>query len=177
MKNSKGLTMMTIVLGILVVVMGSYLVCDNLLKTEYDYDDVKGVYTYTSEATKDEEGNDITAMYRLYLNENGTFFYKMGTGAMTGHIGNYVIKDQTIILNYLFRTDNGTGLFSTEGSKTLTITAKDTFTDNQPSVTVGNMKNVLLKKVSPTEANEYPQYEDVSYMLNNYDLFHNTPNQ
>ncbi|MBR5540287.1 MAG: hypothetical protein IKU56_02795 [Clostridia bacterium] len=80
----------------------------------------------------------------LYLYENGTFTYTMGTGAPHGYIGNYIIKENTVVLNYLFSTDSGTGVRAATGSKTITITAKDTVVDASPSVTVANMTNVTL---------------------------------
>ncbi len=177
MKHNKGLVVTTIIFGILVAVMGGYLIYENFLKAEYTYDDVKGLYTYTSETIQDEEGNEIAALYRLYLSENGTFSYKMGTGALNGHIGNYVIKGNTLVLNYLFRTDNGTGVFATTGSKTITITATDTLVDADPSITVENVKSAILKKASSEEESEYSKYEDVSYILSNYDLFNNVTNR
>ena len=172
MKYNKFLVVTAIVLGILLVVMGSYIVYDNFIKTEampYTYDSMKGLYKYASETVEDEYG-EHTALYYLYLNENGTFNYKMGTGALHGHIGNYIIKDNTIVLNYLFSTNSGAGIDATTGSKTITIAAKDTLVDANPSVTVANMTKVTLKKATSAEESEFAQYEDVSYILKNYEL-------
>ena len=140
---------------------------------KYAYEGIKGLYRYTSETVTNEFGMEYAALYFLCLEENGTFSYKMGTGAICGHIGNYIIKDNTIFLNYLFSTDNGTGLYATTGSKTITIVGKDKLLDAQPSVTVGNMKEVLLKKVSTEEEKEYLQYVSVSHLLSNYDIMNN----
>lgn len=180
MKNNKGLVITAILLGVLIVVMGSYIVYDNFIKTaamEYTYDDIKGLYTYRSETIIDEElGNEYDAFYYLYLNENGTFSYRMGTGAPFGYMGNYIIKDNTIVLNYLFSTNSGAEIIVTTGSKTITITANDTLVDGNPSVTVANMTNVTLKKASSAEASEFAQCEDLAYVLKNYHITNNAPN-
>ncbi len=176
MKNNKGLLITVIILGVLVVLLGSYIVYDNSADvTEYTYSGIKGLYTYTSETIKDEYG-EYAAFYYLYLYENGTFTYRMGTGAPFGHMGNYIIKDNTIVLNYLFSTNSGAGIDVTTGSKTITIASKDTLVDANPSVTVANMTNVTLKKASSAQANEFSQYEDFSYILKNYEITNHASN-
>ncbi len=180
-KNNKGLVITAIILGVLVAVMGCYIVYDNFIKTEatkYTYDDLKGLYTYRSETIKDENfGNEYDAFYYLYLHENGTFTYTMGTGAPFGYMGNYIIKDDTIVLNYLFNTNSGAEIIVTTGSKTITITAKDTLVDVNPSVTVANMTNVTLKKASPVEESEFSQVDaNFSNILNTYHITNSAPN-
>ncbi len=176
MKNNKGLAITAIVLAVLVAIMGSYIVYDNFIKTDdviqpnakaYTYDGVKGLYTYTSETVTTESGDEIFAFYYLYLYENGTFKYTMGTGAPYGRMGNYIIKDDTIVLNYLFNTNSGAEIIVTTGSKTISITDKDTLVDNDPSATVGNITSVVLKRTSAEEENEYLQSEDFSRILKN----------
>ncbi len=180
MKNNKSLVIIAIILGVLVVVMGSYIAYDDFAKTEskvHTYNDIKGLYTYTSETIKDDElGHEYFAFYYLYLNENGTFNYRMGTGAPWGYVGNYVIKDNTIILNYLFRTNSGAEITVTTGSKTIAITDNHTLTDVNPSVTVADMTTVTLKKASAAEESEFSRYEDLAYILKNYHITNYPPN-
>ena len=197
MKNNKGLVITTIILGVLVVAMGGYIVYDNFNKKEeiaqpninenvdnnnstesikYTYDNVKGLYKYTSETMKDEYGNEYTAFYNLYLYENGTFNYRMGTMAPYGYMGNYISKDNTIVLNYLFSTNSGAGIDVTTGSKTITITDKDTLVDVDQSINMVNMTSVTLEKASSTEESEFLQGNDFSNILKNYHITNNVPN-
>lgn len=177
MKHSKGLTITAIILAVLVVIMGNYIVYDNVLKTDdaiqpnakaYTYDDVKGLYTYISETVTTESGDEIFAFYFLYLYENGTFKYEMGTGAPYGRMGNYIIKDNTIFLNYLFATNSGAEITVTTGSKTISITNQDTLVDNDPSATVGNMTSIALTRASAAEETEYLRSQDFSKILKEY---------
>ncbi len=143
---------------------------------EYTYDNIKGLYTYTSETRIDTQGNEFNSYYYLYLYENGTFNYRMGTAAPYGYMGNYIIKDNTIVLNYLFSTNSGAGIYVTTGSKTITITAEDTLIDAKPTVPFDSTTKVTLKKASSKEASEFSQSEDFSYILENYEITNNAPN-
>lgn len=143
---------------------------------EYTYDDIKGLYTYTSETRINEFGDEFNSFYYLYLYENGTFNYRMGTGAPYGYMGNYIIKDNTIVLNYLFSTNSGAGIYVTTGSKTITITAEDTLIDAKPTVPLDSTTKVTLKKASSKEASEFSQSEDFSYILENYEITNNASN-
>lgn len=185
MKNNKGLAITAIVLAVLVAIMGSYIVYDNVLKTDdvtqpnakaYTYDGVKGLYTYISETVTTESGDEIFAFYSLYLYENGTFKYEMGTGAPYGQMGNYIIKDNTIVLNYLFSTNSGVGITVATGSKTISITNQDTLVDNDPLATVGNMNSVALKRASAAEEKEYLQFEDFSRILKEHPVTNDASN-
>lgn len=98
----------------------------------YSYDEIKGLYKFKSEIKKDEFGNERSLWFNLYLYENGTFSYSFGGNVRSGYIGNYVIKDNTIMLNYLFRTTTAAQIFRTSGTKVLTINSNNTLTDSNP---------------------------------------------
>ncbi len=185
MKNNRGLVITTIILALLLVAVGSYVAYDTFVKQDetiqpsinenvgndisaevmkYTYEGVKGLYTYTSEAAQNEQ--DL--FYYLYLYENGMFNYKMGTGASFGYIGNYVIKEDKVVLNFLFKIDSGAGVTVSTGSKTITITENDVLVDDNPSVVVDDMKKVTLKKASSAEEREFLQGDDFLEILKNY---------
>ena len=186
MIKNKSLVIATIILGILVVVMGIYIVCNAPAKNddtkqpntneniEYIYDNIKGLYTFTSDPIDYGNENVLTTFFYLYLYENGTFTYRMGRAAPFGYMGNYIITDNTIVLNYLFSTNSGAGINVTTGSKIITITDKDTLVDVDPIITIPDTKSVTLKKASDEEASRFLQYEDFSYILNNYLIVNNT---
>ncbi len=190
MKNNRGLLIAAIVLAVLVLVMGSYIIYDNYTNKntdnddsdeviEYTYDDIKGLYTYFGEPQKDENGSEHAAYFYLYLYENGTFNYKMGIEAPYGYMGNYIIKDNTIVLNYLFRTNSGAGINVTSGSKTITITSDGSLVDDDPTVNMDDLTSVTLKKASSERESQFLYGDDVSYsndfskILNDYYISNN----
>lgn len=140
---------------------------------KYDYKSIKGLYKYTSETMKDDTGNEYNASYNLYLYENGTFNYRMTTMGIFGYMGNYIIENNTIILNYLFETNSGAEIDVTTGTKTITITDKDTLVDAEQSINMVNMKSVTLEKTTATEENEFLKGNDFSNILKNYHITNN----
>ncbi len=190
MKNNKGLVITIIILVVLAVVMASYIIygfCANKNTDnnkndetiEYTYDSIKGLYTYFGETKKTELGNEYAAFFYLYLYENGTFNYKMGTAAPYGYMGNYIIKDNTIILNYLFRTSSGADITVTSGTKTITITSDGSLVDSDPTVNMDDLTSVTLKKESSEKENQFLYGDEVSYshdfskILNDYYIINN----
>lgn len=131
----------------------------------YSYDEMKGVYMYKSEIQKDELGNEHSLWFNLYLYENGTFSYRFGGNVQSGYIGNYVIKDNTIVLNYLFRTTTSAQIFRTSGTKVLTINSNNVLNDSDPmgvfdyDIGVSNPGNVdLSKDLSSELTDEFSSY-------------------
>ena len=96
------------------------------VETTYTYKEIKGLYSYKGNLQKDDYGNDYREDYRLYLYENGTFIYNNYTLGPHGHIGNYIIVDNTIKLNYLYGTVGGTGMFPETGTEEINIGDKYT---------------------------------------------------
>lgn len=130
---------------------------------KYTYEEIKGLYTYTNEESS----------YSLYLWENGTFQYEhfydtsneYGGG---GIIGNYIIEDNVIKLNYLFTTGTDISLSVTKGNKELKIDSYEsiTFTDAD-----FNNNKIVLKKDNDKENNELYKNHDFFYLINEYCIF------
>ena len=175
-KKSKGKTVLIVFLILIIIGLGGYLVYDKVLNTKnepttvedstktnesnikaYDYNNIKGLYTYkgTSVYSEANDGN-ITPEYKLYLYENGMFFYDYAYLAGEGKIGNYIIANNTIILNNLFDTHSDVSLTVIDGTNTLTINEDGSLTDNNQPVSIVNEKTITLKK---SEANA--NYQDV----------------
>ena len=93
-----------------------------------------------------------------------------------GYMGNYIIEDNTIVLNYLFETNSGAGIDVTTGTKKITITDADTLVDVNQSINIVNMTSVTLEKATSTEENEFLQSDDFSNILKNYHITNNVPN-
>ena len=82
-KNKKGFVIATIILAVLVAVMGSYITYDKFIET--DYDDVKGLYTYTSETIEDEydEPRRWQRNHTKWVKINGRYFELNADEALT----------------------------------------------------------------------------------------------
>lgn len=157
---------------------------DNIFKEErdnisennktYNYSEMKGLYKFETEILTDESGNEYKATYNLYLYENGTFIYKLSTMAPFGYMGNYIIEDNKIRLNYLFSTNSGASIKITKGSKNLTINSNNSITvENQPINTI-NLTNITLTKTNETEENKFITVgNDFEKILNNYNIENN----
>lgn len=91
----------------------------------YTYEEMKGLYSYTGETENDGQGNEYRISADLYLYGNGTYRYINYTNAPHGHIGNYIIVDNKIVLNYLYRTGSGTGITATKETSEITINSKE----------------------------------------------------
>jgi len=142
----------------------------------YNYSNIKGLYTFTGNEITDENNNKFTPTYYLYLYENGTFNYKLSMGAPFGYMGNYIIIDNKIILNYLFSTNSGAGINVTEGTHTININDDNTLIDtNQPIDTI-NLTSVTLEKATLEDENTFLNGNDFSNILNNYHISNNIPN-
>lgn len=142
-------------------------------KTSYNYSDIKGLYEYKSENMIDESGTEFSASYFLYLYENGTFNYRMASFSSYGYMGNYIISDNTVVLNYLFSNNSGSEIEVTTGTKTLTINSDNTLTDTNQLITAIKDTSVILTKASLTEENEFLQSNDFTKILNDYNITNN----
>lgn len=128
----------------------------------YTYDEIKGSYTYETETQKDENGNEYKLYFGLKLYENGTFSYRRSYMAPWWEIGNYIIKDNTIVLNYLFSTNSGVGIYRTTGTKTIKISSNNSLIDSNPMEQM-NIKNkptsvTLTKDTSANIEDEFLHY-------------------
>ena len=123
---------------------------------QYTYDEIKGLYIFESKLMKDENGNEYKKSYTLYLYENGTFRYRNVTFAPTGYIGNYIIVDNTIKLNYLYSTNSGVGIFATKGSSEIKIVNPKEIIMQEDLLDKNNKNGVTLKKDDSSERiNQY----------------------
>ena len=198
-KKKKNNTWIIVVLVILVLGLGGYLIYDKVIdkigkeevkeesdkqneiieQKEYTYESIKGLYKNTTETTMnvDDEKINLVASYNLYLYDNGTFNYRYGTMTRMGYIGNYIIKDNTIILNYLFSTGNDMGISVTNGSKTLIINEDGSITDNKQDLTTLSLTSIILEKTTANEENEFLNENDFSKVLNDYYISNNATNK
>ena len=172
-----------VILFLLVLGLGGYIVYDKVLSNKevtqtenkvednaqldktniksYSYNDIKGAYEYTGQKVYDESRNvNITPEYKLYLYENGMFYYNYNTQPGGGKIGNYIINNNTIILNNLFVTNMDVALTVINETNTLKINEDGSLIDNNQPISIVKEKTINLKKVS-TNAN----YQDVQYKI------------
>lgn len=139
--------------------------CNNKSSNAYQYSDIKGLYHYTTNTFTDESGNEVAITYNLYLYENGTFNYQTNNNIKTGIIGNYIIENNKIILNYLFETGSGVGYTYLGGTKTLIINNNYTILDNEESVTELDLSSIALEKAKIEEEKEFLQTNDLKNIL------------
>ena len=130
---------------------------------QYTYEEIKGLYTYKN------QGHE----YSLYLWENGTFQYEHSFNSSDGYghegrIGNYIIEDNVIKLNYLFSTGTDTSLSVTKGNKELKINSHDTITFTNSDF---NNDKIVLKKDNDRQNNELYKNHDFFYLINEYCIF------
>ena len=127
-----------VILVILVLGMGGYLVYNKaidkdvkeesntnkteikLTNKEYTYKELAGNYYFETNANFDEIP-ELKVMFRLVLDENGTFNYQHASQIPEGFLGNYIIDGNKIILNYTFGTGSDSALYYNVGTTTLTI--------------------------------------------------------
>lgn len=147
-KSSTSTSILLILFIILTVLLGVYLVYDKVLnKNEatsnpsdnintptqqenekiYTYDGISGYYTAETkeEVITENKDNSVITKYSLYLYENGTFSFRWSYMAPVGFIGNYIIKENQIILNPLYDTNSGASKTKTTNSPTTLIINHD----------------------------------------------------
>ena len=73
----------------------------------YNYEDVAGYYT-VNYSFNSEKTDSTDASVFLHIYSDGTYSYRYSFHAPYGTVGNYIIKDNTIIMNDIARTGSGT---------------------------------------------------------------------
>lgn len=143
-------------------------------KNSYSYNNMKGLYTFTSEKYMDES-NEVQQSFYLYLYENGTFVYRENFMISIRYLGNYTIVNNKIILNNLFSTNSGTGIHVNEKENLVTIEITDnkTIVDTSRKIEKLNLSNITLTKSSTDDEKEFLDKNDFLDLLNN-DEFINT---
>lgn len=119
----------------------------------YSYKDISGVYKFNKKVQFNGENDEITCI--LYLYKNGTFNYQHQATIVQGILGNYIIDNDTIILNKLFRHGNDLSLGTTRGELKLKLNEDYTITDSNNSFGIEETKNITFKKLSTKEEQEY----------------------
>lgn len=142
----------------------------------YTYMDIASFYSFKDSNSNSEGREELSTFgYTLYLAENGTFRYQYTMNTVSSVMGNYIIVDDEIRLNYLFTGGSDAGINATNGSKVLKIKDKNTLVDNDAYFyTNGGSKTIDLTK---DNSNSYSSNEfDLNYIVNNYGLFNKTNN-
>ena len=88
-------------------------------KTTYTFSELEGVYVH-KEKTK-IEGEIVYNNHRLELYKDGTYDYSNGIDSVEGHLGNYIITDNKIILNTWFSYGSDIGRYYSDNSITYDI--------------------------------------------------------
>ena len=145
----------------------------------YTYENISGYFTFNEKIPVDygTYTSDTEAHNFLYLYENGTFFYEHGfVNARATGCGNYIIKDNKIILNHWFSTTSyGEGLYLSDFSYTLDINSIDSIS---PELGYTNYPKVVMKRETNSElvkaaANKYEEKlkHDTLYNYSNTDMY------
>ena len=188
-KNT-GLKVLIIILTLLVVALSGYIIYDKSLSDdnnvnndvnnnsmeEINYENMKGAYKTTQSVTIDGQNQDIP--FILYLWENGTFKYEEIYNVSSGYIGNYIIKDNKLILNYLFSTGTDVSLTVTNGSKEITINKDKTLSTNSNHNYDNNKPiSITMTKSNDSYDNIYQDNNYIYNMINGYYINNAIPNQ
>ena len=102
---------------------------------EYTYKDIAGNYYFETNALI-EGLPEAMSKHFLVLDEDGTYSYSNILMTHSGHLGNYMIIGNTIVLNYLFSMGNDAGFRTYDGNETLQISDNGNLVmknKNQPS--------------------------------------------
>ena len=146
---------------------------DTVEKVNYSYNDMKGYYSIIDTNPKKAQEKELSDFsYTLYLSENGTFRYQYVMNTVSSVMGNYIIVDDEVRLNYLFNGGNDAGINATNGSKVLKIKDKNTLVDSDAHyASQGGSKSINLVR---NNSDNYSSNEfDLNYLVNNYGLFNN----
>lgn len=130
---------------------------ENTQPAAYNYSNIKGLYAFTGNVV-----GEVTPEYKLNLYENGMFYYNYNTQPGGGKIGNYIINNNTIVLNYLFSTNMDVSLTTLNETNTLIINQDGSLTDNNQPISIVTDKTITLKKTT-SDVN----YQDVQNKLKN----------
>ena len=104
---------------------------------------IVGKYEYVTEAKSAEIPS---TSYVIELFENGIFRYRTARGGPIGVVGNYVLNNNQIVLNYLLRTGSDTFLDPLKGSNILTINDDNSITGSVKKFAEEDKITVNLKK-------------------------------
>ena len=162
-KSNSGLVIALVIFIVLAAISGGYLVYDKVIvgenkdndieeqvealeEEEYTYEEIAGNYYYEISAGI-AEIPELKDQFYLVLSEDGTFSYSHRRMANAGVIGNYMIDGNVIILNYIGRTDNASGIVDKlDKLHTLIINKDKSLTDEKVDLgTVFESKITLIQ--------------------------------
>ena len=110
---------------------------------------VAGKYQYKDDSIVDFENKPNPTTFTLNLYENGTFRYQLNDQyAPVGSIGNYIVENDKIILNYLFNTGSSSDINTTKGTKEFTFDSHFNIIGSVKSKDHKSNINVIFKKSS-----------------------------
>ena len=123
------------------------------------YKELDGLYKYKKDA------NDYNSeFYYLNLYENGTFTYRYGQSISSGIAGNYIVRDDNIVLNKLFNFGTDTSITATNGTITVKLNNDGTITDTNKLVEMSSV--TLTKANNDTENNRAHMESNIFDLIN-----------
>ena len=131
----------------------------------YTYEEMEGTYKTTLKIYDGEK--DVDVNFTLTLYRNGTFRYTYAMVAKEGHLGNYIISGNKIVLNNLFRQTSSPEYIVEKGSSFLTINEDKTITDtNQPYSQYSDTKSITFTKTNDKLDSGIEDMIDVTHLTN-----------
>lgn len=133
---------------------------EEIQEKEYTYNELAGNYYFETDAKIDVMPGAMARFY-LVLDEKGTFNYTYSSGNNPmGILGTYTIEDNSIILNYAYSTNGGSGIEKFTGTKKLEIDENSNLIDNESLVkSISGTKIVLSKTNTPNE--NFKTYDEI----------------
>ena len=132
----------------------------NKSNNSYTYSQMKGLYTYESN-DNNENGELAPVVNKLYLYEDGRFVYMLPVRTPYGYIGNYVIENNKIILNYEYQISGGSSLIVKVGER------KDLLFNNDNTISDGSTK---LVKENDSKEDEFLKDYDYKHIIETYTI-------
>ena len=151
-----------IIINIIVVLLFIVLLANNFFNDIFknnnecsnDYDTEVSSFTtssglYTGNYNEDELNEDsLEVYYSLYLYENGRYVYEINNdNKISGHIGNYNINNNKLILNHLFDIKNDSITSNTDITELIINKGSNVFVVKEDNYTI-NLINVDSKDKS-----------------------------
>ncbi|MBP3921036.1 MAG: hypothetical protein J6D28_05680 [Bacilli bacterium] len=146
-------------------------------KTSSNNNEYLGLYSATVKVIEPQAGRDV-ARFNLYLNDDGTFIYSASEINGNNYLGNYVIRNNQIFLNFLFQGGHQATFSPFLFTNTLDIVSSDVLVDNNfiiaPSEYIGT-SIVELKRLN--DENLINKYKETFKEGLTYWMYHNDANR
>ena len=156
---------------------GNILIDDYDGKVGHSTNKYVGSYYAEKDVIAPEEaknGDHNKAYFKLYLNDDGTFIYSTAMYIGFDYWGNYIIEEDQIILNFLFKGGHEATMTPYFHTTTLKIESVDALIDTnvvEYSENIGT-KKVRLERVGGANPDDNKNY--IRFWLENY-LYINDP--